>query len=74
MFLLGHGAAQTMGVICRDQVLNIHISEQLIVRRGREGHGAAALTDGSGNVLLLGGYTAHNTAEIVPRKRTDDIG
>jgi len=32
----------------------------------REGHGAAAMKDGSGNVLLLGGYLNQFTAEIVP--------
>jgi len=35
-------------------------------RERREGHGAAAMKDGSGNVLLLGGYLNQFTAEIVP--------
>jgi len=32
----------------------------------RVGHSAAAMADGSGRVLLLGGYSNQNTAEIVP--------
>merc|ERR1719234_67828 len=35
-------------------------------RERREGHGAAAMKDGSGNVLLLGGHGSQFTAEIVP--------
>ena len=30
------------------------------------------MTDGSGNVLLLGGYLNQNTAEIVPRKKKEE--
>ena len=39
-----------------------------IVRERREGHGAAAMKDSSGNLLLLGGYLSQFTAEIVPSK------
>jgi len=35
-------------------------------RERREGHGAAAMKDSSGNLLLLGGYLSQFTAEIVP--------
>lgn len=43
-----------------------------ILRERREGHGAAAMKDGSGNLLLLGGYLNQNTAEIVPSKESEE--
>ena len=43
-----------------------------ILRERRVGHSAAAMTDGSSRVLLLGGYSNQNTAEIVPGKKYED--
>ena len=77
MFLLEHGTAQRLAVICRHQVLRMQIIQLgldtvFIPRERRVGHSAAAMTDGSGRVLLLGGYLNSNTAEIVPGKKSEE--
>ena len=56
--------ADTRFSTCRFYRLQLYT---VFIHRGRRvGHSAAAMTDGSGRVLLLGGYLNQNTAEIVP--------
>ena len=52
------------------QITQLQLNTVFILRERRVGHSAAAMADGSGRVLLLGGYLNQNTAEIIPGKKS----